>query len=101
MNYEIGLIFVDDTDYTNKANWCNENGFYIEEIEPNEQGQRQFQIKALTPKTEEELLIEEAEKEVMELEVQINDIKDRLSFAILMNDEDLISELRVEYMGLL
>ena len=47
MKYEIGLIFVDDKDYTNKAKWCNENGCYIEEIEPLEDGTRQFQIKAL------------------------------------------------------
>ena len=46
MEYEIGLIFVDDKDYTNKANWCNENGYYIEEIEPLDDGTRQFQIKA-------------------------------------------------------
>ena len=43
--YEIGLIFVDDEDYTNKANWCNNNGCYIEEIEPLEDGTRQFQIR--------------------------------------------------------
>lgn len=46
MEYEIGLIFVDDKDYTNKAKWCNDNGCYIEEIEPLENGTRQFQIKA-------------------------------------------------------
>jgi hypothetical protein len=43
--YEINQIFTDDEDYTNKANWCNENGYYIEEIEPLEDGTRQFQIR--------------------------------------------------------
>ena len=55
MEYEIGLIFVDDDDYTNKANWCNDNGCYIEEIEPLEDGTRQFQIKAPQGPTLEEL----------------------------------------------
>lgn len=55
MKYEIGLIFVDDKDYTNKAKWCNENGCYIEEIEPLEDGTRQFQIKAPKEKTLDEL----------------------------------------------
>ena len=55
MEYEIGLIFVDDKDYTNKAKWCNENGCYIAEIEPLEDGTRQFQIKAPQVKTLEEL----------------------------------------------
>ena len=54
-NYEIGLIFVDDDDYTNKAKWCNENGCYIEEIDAKEDGTRQFQIKAPQEPTLEEL----------------------------------------------
>ena len=45
--YEIGLIFVDDEDYSNKAQWCNKNGCYIEEIESLEDGTRQFQIKKI------------------------------------------------------
>lgn len=53
--YEIGLIFVDDEDYSNKAQWCNENGCYIEEIEPREDGTRQFQIKKPKEPTLEEL----------------------------------------------
>lgn len=46
-NYEIGLIFSDDEDYSNKAKWCNENNAFIEEIEQAEDGTRQFQIKAI------------------------------------------------------
>lgn len=46
-NYEIGLIFVDDEDYANKAKWCNANNAFIEEIEPAKDGTRQFQIKAV------------------------------------------------------
>ena len=52
MKYEIGLIFVDDKDYTNKAKWCNEHNCYIEEIEAKEDGTRQFQIKQIPQKTE-------------------------------------------------
>ena len=51
MSYEINQIFTDDDDYTNKANWCNENGCYIAEIEPSEDGARQFQIRTLPIKT--------------------------------------------------
>ena len=60
MKYEIGLIFVDDKDYSNKAEWCNNNGCYIEEIEHNEDGKRQFQIKEIVApkKTEEQKLNE-------------------------------------------
>ena len=45
--YEVGQIFTDDEDYSNKAKWCNENGCYIEEIEPNKKCERQFQIKEI------------------------------------------------------
>ena len=55
MKYEIGLTFADDEDYTNKAKWCNEHNCYIEEIEPLEDGTRQFQIKAPQEPTLEEL----------------------------------------------
>ena len=50
MSYEINQIFTDD-DYSNKAKWCNENGCYIEEIEPLEDGTRQFQIRTPPIKT--------------------------------------------------
>ena len=51
MGYEINQIFTDDEDYANKAKWCNENGCYIEEIEPLEDGTRQFQIRTPPIKT--------------------------------------------------
>ena len=72
-NYEIGLIFVDDKGYTNKAKWCNENGYYIEEIEPLEDGTRQFQIKQIPQKTEDEKLIEQYQSEIVELKKYLSD----------------------------
>ena len=47
LNYEIGLIFIDDEDYANKSEWCNANSCYIEEIEPKDDGTRQFTIKEI------------------------------------------------------
>ena len=73
MEYEIGLIFVDDKDYTNKAKWCNENGCYIAEIEPLEDGTRQFQIKQIPHKTEDEKLIEQYQSEIVELKKYLSD----------------------------
>ena len=51
MSYEINQVFTDDDDYSNKAKWCNENGCYITEIEPLEDGTRQFQIRTPPIKT--------------------------------------------------
>ena len=47
LNYKIGLIFIDDQDYSNKAKWCNANSCYIEEIESSDNGTRQFTIKEI------------------------------------------------------
>ena len=72
-NYEIGLIFVDDKDYTNKAKWCNEHNCYIEEIEAKEDGTRQFQIKQIPQKTEDEKLVEQYQSEIIELKKYLSD----------------------------
>lgn len=55
MTYNVNDIFTDNEEYSARAQWCNENGCYIKEIEPLENGTRQFQICALTEKTLSEL----------------------------------------------
>ena len=72
MEYEIGLIFVDDEDYSNKAKWCNENGYYIAEIEPLEDGTRQFQIKTPQEPTLEELV----RQRIDEIKVSVQNVLD-------------------------
>ena len=52
---KIGDIFQDDEYYSERAQWCNENGCYIEEIESKEDGTRRFQIKEIPAPTDEEL----------------------------------------------
>ena len=54
MNYNVGDIFTDDDFYTDRANFCNENGYFIEEIEQ-ENGARQFKICAPKEKALSEL----------------------------------------------
>lgn len=70
--YEINQIFTDDDDYTNKANWCNENGYYIEEIEPLEDGTRQFQIKTPKEPTQEELV----RQRIDEIKIAVQNVLD-------------------------
>ena len=71
--YSINQIFTDDEDYASKANWCNENGCYIAEIEPKEDGTRQFQIKQIPQKTEDEKVIERYQSEILELKKYLSD----------------------------
>lgn len=84
MKYEIGLIFFDDKDYTNKAKWCNENGCYIEEIEPLEDGTRQFQIKQCEKIEEPQIklksthTLENSEKKIEDLQTEISRLTARI-----------------------
>ena len=55
MTYKIGDIFTNDKEYTARAQWCNENGYFIQEIEPLDNGTRQFQICAPKEKSLSEL----------------------------------------------
>lgn len=54
MTYKISDIFTNDKEYTARAQWCNENGYFIQEIEQ-ENGERRFQICAPKDKTLSEL----------------------------------------------
>ena len=77
------------------AMWCNENNAYIEQV-----GNEFFIRFNLTP-TEDELALQESEKELSETESQINDIKDRLLYAILLDDNETIEQLKTEYKDLI
>ena len=54
MTYKIGDIFTSDKEYTARAIWCNENGYFISEIE-HLNGVRRFQICAPKKKSLSEL----------------------------------------------
>lgn len=70
---QIDLIIEDNEYYSKYAQWCNENGCYIAEIEPLEDGTRQFQIKQIPQKTEDEKLIEQYQSEIIELKKYLCD----------------------------
>ena len=71
--YKVNQIFIDDENYSSIASWCNENNCYIEEIEPLEDGTRQFQIKQMPQKTEDEKLIEQYQSEILDLKKYLSD----------------------------
>ena len=55
--YKVGDIFYEDEKYSARAKFCNENGYTIKVIEPDENGRR-FQICEPPEPTEEEILNE-------------------------------------------
>ena len=52
--YNLNDIFYEDADYTRRVDFCDENGYVIQEIEPDENGRR-FQIQLPPEPTEEEI----------------------------------------------
>lgn len=83
--YKLGDIFTNDKEYSARAIFCNENGYYIEEIEPLENGTRQFKICAPKEKTLDEL---QAEK-LSELKTLCHNFDDKF----INNDMFVISSL--------
>lgn len=65
MDYYVGLIFREDDDYPNKAQFCNENNLVIKELEPDSEGRR-FIISEVTFTDEEkkQFRIEELEQKL-------------------------------------
>ena len=56
--YQVGLVFFDDEDYPNKAEYCNAQGLAIIEIEPDDKGRRRFQIQEVVRTEKDELFNE-------------------------------------------
>lgn len=54
-NYNVGDVFIYDNEYSKRAQWCNENGKMIVEIEKNSNGERQFQIQEPLKPTQKQL----------------------------------------------
>ena len=69
--YNIGDIFYLDNEYSARAKFCNENGYVLKEIEPDEKGRR-FQIQDLPELTEEQILEELRYRRETECFIYIN-----------------------------
>lgn len=99
MNYNVGDIFTDDEFYTDRANFCNENGYFISEIEALN-GERRFQICAPAQKSDDEVALEELEQRENTLNAQIAELKDQLLTATLADDTEQVEAIKAEYQNL-
>lgn len=100
MTYNVNDIFTDDEEYSARAQWCNENGCYIKEIEPLEDGSRQFKICAPAQKSDDEVALEELEQQEATLNAQIAQLKDQLLTATLADDTEQVEAIKAEYQNL-
>lgn len=97
MTFEVNQIIKEDKNYSECAQWCNENDCYIKEIDKDKNGERQFQICAVEHNEE----LEQTEKELTAIENRISEIKNELLTATLLDDTDTITALKAEYKELL
>lgn len=102
--YEIGYTFYDDKDYSNVATYCNANGLVINEIEPDEDGKRRFQVAEPLPPTETELLWQDIYELKTTLEKYKEDVEQVELFGMERDDyeqkksecAEIIKQLRVK-----
>lgn len=100
MTYKIGDIFTNDKEYTARAQFCNKNGYFIQEIEPLKNGTRQFKICAPAQKSDDEVALEELEQQENTLNAQIAELKDNLLTATLVDDTEQIESIKAQYQTL-
>lgn len=101
MSYKIGDIFGEDEEYSERADFCNKNGYVIQEIEADENGRR-FQIKHPPEPTQKEI----KSLKILNLKAELASIKEDIeqeTFGLVRDDYEakkaraatIINELRV------
>ena len=98
--YNLGDIFTNDKEYKDRAIGCNENGYFIQEIEQLN-GVRRFQICELAQKSDVEVALEELEQQENTLNAQIAELKDNLLTATLVDDTEQIESIKAQYQTLI
>lgn len=99
--FQLNEIFYEDEEYSKRAEFCNKNGYVIEEIEPNEEGRR-FQIQLPSEPTQEEI----NSLKICNLKTELAKIKEDIEqeqFGLVREDyaekkaraAEIINELRV------
>ena len=70
----------------------------MQEMEVEQAYDGSYYLKGYAPtQSDDELALQESEQELSETESQINNIKDRLLYAILLDDTETVEQLKSEY----
>ena len=86
--YKVGDIFIDDAEYSARAKWCNENDKIIVEVEPNENGERCFQIQDQPAPSQNDLIIQTIYQLKEELKKWKEDVEQVELFGMTRTDYD-------------
>ena len=92
---------IEHNDYTSYAQWANENGYIIQELDTkDEQGHRQFKVVAPPKPSQDELDLQETTAKQTELQAQLDELMTAYNQAVMLGDTALADELKIEYQSL-
>ena len=92
---------IEHNDYTSYAQWANENGYIIQELNiKDEQGHRQFTVVEPPKPSQDELDLKETTAKQSELQSQLNELMTAHNQAVMLGDTALADELKAEYQSL-
>lgn len=92
---------IEHNDYTSYAQWANENGYIIKELDTkDEQGHRQFTVVEPPKPSQEEINLQETTAKQNELQAQLNELMTAYNQAVMLGNSELADSLKAEYQSL-
>lgn len=92
---------IEHNEYTSYAQWANENGYIIQELDTkDEQGHRQFTVVEPPKPSQDELDLKETTAKQSELQSQLDELMTAHNQAVMLGDTALADELKAEYQSL-
>lgn len=92
---------IEHNDYTAYAQWANENGYIIKELDTKDgQGHRQFTVVEPPKPSQDELELQKTTAKQSELQSQLDELMTVYNQAIMLGDTELAEQLKTEYQSL-
>lgn len=92
---------IERNDYTSYAQWANENGYIIKELDTkDEQGHRLFTVVEPPKPSQDELELQKTTAKQSELQSQLDELMNAHNQAVMLGDTELAEQLKTEYQSL-
>lgn len=92
---------IEHNDYSSYAQWANENGYLIKELDTvDSDGHRQFIVAEPPKPSQDELDLQKTTAKQSELQAQLNELMNAHNQAVMLGDTELAEQLKAEYQSL-
>lgn len=92
---------IEHNEYSSYAQWANENGYIIQELDTkDEQGHRQFTVVEPPKPSQDELDLQETTAKQSKLQSQLDELMTAHNQAVMLGDTELAEQLKTEYQSL-